>query len=46
MVKSAASAATTAGDWSWKPQPNCEPAARSASIAPPRASTDSMTPAV
>ncbi len=31
-VNSAASAATTAGDCSWKPQPSCSPAARSASI--------------
>ncbi|MCY1546304.1 hypothetical protein D9M68_822940 [compost metagenome] len=45
-VKSAASAATTPGDCSWKPQPSCAPAARSASMAPPSARNDSITPPV
>ncbi len=45
-VNSAASTATTAGDCSWKPQPTASPAARSASMAPPRARKESTTPAV
>ena len=46
-VNSAASAATTAGDCSWKPQPSCSPAARSASIsAAQRQRTTAITPAV
>ena len=44
-VNSAASAATTAGDCNWKPQPSCCPAARSASISAPSSTKDSTTPA-
>ena len=40
-VNSAASAATTAGDCSWKPQPSCSPPARSASSRPASATKDS-----
>ncbi len=45
-VNSAASAATTAGDCNWKPQPSCSPAARSASIRAPKAAKETTTPAV
>ena len=46
-VNSAASAATTAGDCSWKPQPSCAPAARSASIsAAQRQEATAITPPV
>ena len=45
-VNSAASAATTAGDCSWKPQPSWAPAARRASMAAPSARNESSTPAV
>ncbi len=36
---------TTAGDWSWKPHPNCSPAARNASRAPASARKVKITPA-
>ena len=42
---SSASAVTTAGDCSWKPQPSCSPAARSATIAAPSSANATMTPA-
>ena len=42
--KSSASAVTTAGDCSWKPQPSCSPAARSANSARPSATKVSTTP--
>ena len=42
---SIASALTTAGDCSWKPQPSCSPAARSAASAAPSATNVSTTPA-
>ena len=45
-VNSAASAATTAGDCNWKPQPSCSPAARKASISAPSAANEATTPAV
>ena len=45
-VNSAASAATTAGDCNWKPQPSCDPAARRASMAAPSARNEASTPAV
>ena len=45
-VKSTASAATTAGLWSWKPQPSCSPAARKLSKSAPKATKDNTTPAV
>jgi hypothetical protein len=45
-VNSAASAATTAGDCSWKPQPIDSPAARRPSISAPSARNDTTTPAV
>ena len=40
-----ARAVTTAGDWSWKPQPSCAPAARSATITAPRTKNVITTPA-
>ena len=45
-VNSTVRPATTPGDCSWKPQPSCCPAARSASISAPSARNDSTTPAV
>src|SRR6266496_48627 len=42
---SMASAVTTHGDWSWKPQPNCSPAARSAVSRRPSAMKVAVTPA-
>ena len=45
-VNSAASAATKAGDCSWKPQPNCSPPARNASNSAASARKLAMTPAV
>ena len=40
-----ASAVTTDGDCSWKPQPSCSPAARSADSSSPSATNVMMTPA-
>ena len=40
-----ASAVTTAGDWSWKPQPSCSPTPRSPAIAAPSAQNAITTPA-
>ena len=37
---------TKAGDCSWKPQPSCEPPARSASSRPASAQNESNTPSV
>ena len=37
---------TKAGDWSWKPQPTCSPAARSARSSPASAQKETSTPAV
>ena len=45
-VNSAASAATTAGDCSWKPQPSCSPPARSASSSAASATKLATTPTV
>lgn len=45
IVNSAASAATTSGDCSWKPQPSCSPPARSASSRPANARKETTTPA-
>mgnify|MGYP001602302747 CR=1 FL=1 len=45
-VNSVASAATTQGLCSWKPQPMASPAERRPSSRPPRATKDSTTPAV
>src|SRR3954468_2678978 len=39
-----ASAVTTAGDCSWKPQPSCSPAARNAAGTTPRATNVTTTP--
>ena len=43
--KSIASTVTTAGDCSWKPQPSCSPAARSAASRSPSATNVMTTPA-
>ena len=45
-VNNTASAATTPGLCSWKPQPSCSPAARRPSSRPPSARKESTTPAV
>src|SRR6185312_4948900 len=43
--KSRARPATTAGDCSWKPQPSCAPAARSATSSAASSQNETMTPA-
>ena len=42
---SSARPVTTAGDCSWKPQPNCSPAARNTSSNPASATNVTITPA-